>query len=665
LQNAALVKSALQMDFYIYNHLTNGSVSNVLWSTTNVNVDVNQGIYSVFLGDDRNPISPNVFVTDNAYLQVVVGGETLAPRTKINSAGYALQAGGLSAGGVEALTVSTNGNIGIGTTDPRASLQIGGSGVLQAISNSELGLRTNGYYDGTNNRYINASGKTASLILGSTKGDFTFYTSDDPSSGANSLATITSKMYIGNTGNVGIGTVNPEGLLHIYKYGNPKLIIQNVASADNAEASLEFTLRNALANTGTTKITSYTKAGAGWMAGLRFSTMSGSINPRMDITPEGNVGIGTTAPATRLEVAVDGDASNIYNTAYRNNSGQASFCARFARGAAAAPLIVANGDVIGTFSSQPHNGNNFNMGTAMIYTKVNGTVSSTNIPTDIVFGTDAAGVAYSASKAKMVIASSGNVGIGTTNPLAPVHIYSSAAASPTGQVGLILSSLSAGAVVGSGPYLRFDNGLGNIEIGRISSVSEAGGYVGLAFYTHNAGVTSESVRIRADGKVGIGTTNPGAKLDVNGDINYVADATVRRVHNDAASSVKTTGGYIYFGTSWANIDTTYFKVDLPTAGTYLLYGNFRALHFGTASCYAKVRLYNNTDASVVPNSDRMLIEVQNTSIGYINMMTSALWRVSVTAAKTIYLQGYCGAANMAGLVADVNGYDEFGYIRLN
>ncbi|MFA5928200.1 MAG: hypothetical protein WC838_02730, partial [Candidatus Margulisiibacteriota bacterium] len=67
LQNGALVNATLAMDFAIYN--SEAGVS-VLWSTTNVNVEVNQGIYSVFLGAANNPISPNVFSADNAYLQV-------------------------------------------------------------------------------------------------------------------------------------------------------------------------------------------------------------------------------------------------------------------------------------------------------------------------------------------------------------------------------------------------------------------------------------------------------------------------------------------------------------------------------------------------------------------------------------------------------------------
>ena len=61
----------------------------------------------------------------------------------------------------------------------------------------------------------------------------------------------------------------------------------------------------------------------------------------------------------------------------------------------------------------------------------------------------------------------------------------------------------------------------------------------------------------------------------------------------------------------------------------------------------------------------MLIEIQSpTGIGLVNMMCSGLWKITVNAAKTIYLQGYATAADTAGIQCDGNGYDEFGYIRL-
>jgi hypothetical protein len=122
-------------------------------------------------------------------------------------------------------------------------------------------------------------------------------------------------------------------------------------------------------------------------------------------------GIGTTSPATKLEIATDGNANNITATAYRNDAGQNSWNSRFARGTMATPLIVQNGDAIGSFGFEAHNGTNFNLQTALLYTKVNGTVTTSSIPTDYYFNTDAGGSAYLDANKRLTIASAGAITI--------------------------------------------------------------------------------------------------------------------------------------------------------------------------------------------------------------------------------------------------------------
>jgi hypothetical protein len=122
-------------------------------------------------------------------------------------------------------------------------------------------------------------------------------------------------------------------------------------------------------------------------------------------------GIGTTSPASKLEIATDGGANNITATAYRNDAGQNNWNSRFARGTMAVPVIVQNGDVIGSFGFEAHNGTNFNLQTAIIFTKINGTVTTSSIPTDIYFHTDPTGYAYLEANRRMTIASGGAVTI--------------------------------------------------------------------------------------------------------------------------------------------------------------------------------------------------------------------------------------------------------------
>jgi len=144
--------------------------------------------------------------------------------------------------------------------------------------------------------------------------------------------------------------------------------------------------------------------------------------------------------------------------------------------------------------------------------------------------------------------------------------------------------------------------------------------------------------------------------------NDVEDST-GLVFPDQGNIIKTTGG-VYFGTSWANVDTTNYKVDLPTAGSYIIYGTFRTIHDGDISAYGRIRLYNNTDSAAVTNSDRLLIEIVETTQGNINVLAGPMWQITVTDAKTIYLQGISLQATTIGIQCDANGYNEFGYFKL-
>jgi hypothetical protein len=197
LQNGALVNSTLTMTFKIYDDPTSILATDLLWSTSNLTVPVNQGIYSVIL----DQVSPNVFINDNAYLEVVVGGETLSPRTRINSVGYALQAGGLSNGGVQAVTVSSNGFIGIGTTNPISQIHTVGTG--RYTDESGAGAVLNG--DPVAAQFMALTASNGSLTMNIKGRNIHFFTG----------TSFTEKITVDMNGNVGIGTTNPGNKLEL------------------------------------------------------------------------------------------------------------------------------------------------------------------------------------------------------------------------------------------------------------------------------------------------------------------------------------------------------------------------------------------------------------------------------------------------------------------
>jgi len=129
------------------------------------------------------------------------------------------------------------------------------------------------------------------------------------------------------------------------------------------------------------------------------------------------------------------------------------------------------------------------------------------------------------------------------------------------------------------------------------------------------------------------------------------------------SSIRSTGvNQVTFGTSWANVNTTFYKWDIPSAGTYFLFATLRAIVWGTNG-FVKTRLYNNTAGSAITDSDTMLLESGNNA-NTLNVCCTQCWRITTTGAATIYLQGQASVSGNMGVQSDVNGTNECGFLRV-
>ena len=148
--------------------------------------------------------------------------------------------------------------------------------------------------------------------------------------------------------------------------------------------------------------------------------------------------------------------------------------------------------------------------------------------------------------AQMHIDTSGNVGIGTTNPSSSLHIYKSSGTT-TSSTGTTLLTLEN--YVGSDlkhqksfidfvlkddntnetPQVRIGAEVGNNDLDASTQAEEGMG--AFVVYTNNADTNSgaagtslaERFRVDRNGRVGIGTNNPAQKLHVAGDIYTTSD----------------------------------------------------------------------------------------------------------------------------------------------
>lgn len=234
-------------------------------------------------------------------------------------------------------------------------------------------------------------------------------------------------------------------------------------------------------------------------------------------TTNSRVGIGTTAPQDLLHVAKDSRLS-IYFSTYENSADPTNVLVRKARGTQSAPLVVQDGDSLGSLSFQGYSGlAGFHRAACSIVGAVDGEPDSsgdtTDMPGRLMFYTVPDG--GSGLVERIRITNAGDVGVGTTTPTCRFNVYSTAA---------LVSEFATNSTDATVVFLKnTSTGSKNWGLGVAGPSNLGGGGAVGNFYIRNETDASVKFVIEPGGEIGIGTAAPGHKLDVaGGDVN-IAD----------------------------------------------------------------------------------------------------------------------------------------------
>jgi hypothetical protein len=433
------------------------------------------------------------------------------------------------------------------------------SSLATAVTNSVLELNGN-------------SGGSAAAWFGSVSGGGQYVQS------SNSAGT-TSYDFLINPfgGNVGIGTSSPSTTLDVHSSANGHGLY---LAQDNAgygyHTRLTFQGSNGSGGYNTiASLKAYQEAN-GTNGYLRFDTNGDT--ERMRIDSSGNVGIGTISPSSKLHISTANTTERVI-TESTNASAYVGYRATNGSGYWEMQVDGSNQDLRwlddGSERMRIDSLGRLGIGTSSPDAKIeivgsgttvkvsNSAVSSTNTAIQLggyaasnnsaygahirtyhnfgVGGASSLVFETSGTQERMRIDSLGRVGIGTTNPTQSLHVNS-------GATNVVSKFESSDAEA----YIQLKETGGSTLIGSISGAT--------TFYSDEA--FTERMRIASNGNVGIGTTSPAEKLDINGD-----SIRIRQSQTPSSATATGTQGQIAWDANYMYVCTstnTWKRVALAT-----------------------------------------------------------------------------------------------------
>ena len=411
---------------------------------------------------------------------------------------------------------TNSANVGIGTDSPTEELHIYGAGDrLIKIENTGTYLMYAGLI--SNEGYI---GSTNATPLG-------FYTNN------------ANRIYINTSGNVGIGTTSPGAKLDVVSGDAAVLTLQNTENNFAAnQQRIDFYgkwyhgLPNSMIRHGI--IAGEHGDSSGYQRGnLKFYTnFDANLVDAMTIRYDGNVGIGTTSPAVRLDYGASVDqAFHLYTSGvdyyginmtiydidgpystniFSGDGGQIKFRTSTGTSTQTTRMTITAAGNVGIGTTNPANrrlvvSSNINdewVG-SFIHTGTNpyGLFVDTSANTSGGFTF----AAYTFAGGGFYVKNSGNVGIGTTAPTRKLHIVSSDDTRGIMVEQTLASSYAEIHFKASREY--------RIGTGGSTSAAEAANN----WYVYDATAAAQRFVITSAGSVGIGTSDPDSLLNIRKD----------------------------------------------------------------------------------------------------------------------------------------------------